>query len=259
VPPVKELHYFDDPTNKRFYVHLRKRLKSNFSERRLATRWDFRYFLGRRNDQWYRSLFESGRRRGKVTGEATPSYATLGPEGLEHIKAVNPNVKLIFIMRDPVERMWSAIMNASNKNKDRKIKNNYDLNSDRIRKSSYMNTIGILESHFRADQLFYGFFDDVKRNPERLVSDVLRFIGVEPGDVARLLPKGAVNSATGSSKPPPEFERGMAALHLPWLREMCERFPGPPEAWRDRYEALLEATPADAREAETVAGRGGPA
>ncbi|MCW5713096.1 MAG: sulfotransferase [Bauldia sp.] len=259
VPPVKELHFFDDPTNKRFYVHLRKRLKSNFAERRLATQWDLRYFFGRRNDHWYRSLFEPGRRRGKVTGEATPSYSTLGAEGLEHIKTINTDIKLIYIMRDPVERMWSAIRNAETKNKERKIKNNYDIDSERVRKSSYLRTIVALESHFRPDQLFFGFFDDIKRDPERLVADVLRFIGVEPGDVGALLPKGAVNSATGSSKPPPEFVRGMAALHLPWLRKMCERFPGPPEAWRDRYEALLSAPSQDTKEAETVGGRGGSA
>lgn len=256
VPPVKELHYFDDPTNKRFYVHMRKRFKSNFAERRLATLWDIRYFLGRRNDNWYRRLFEPGRRRGKITGEATPSYSTLGAEGLEHIKAVNPDVKLIYIMRDPIERMWSAMRNASSKNKKRKIKTEYDVDSERVRKSSYLRTINTLESHFNSDQLLFCFFDDVKANPAGLVSSVLRFIGVEPGDVGPLLPKGAVNSATGSSKPPPEFERGLAALHLPWLREMCERFPGAPEVWRDRYEALLKAPSPDLEMTETIGATG---
>lgn len=241
VPPIKELHYFDDPTNKRYYVHLRKRLKSNLALRRFATAWDVRYFLGRRNDEWYRNLFEPGRRRGKVTGEATPAYAVMGGDGFERIKAVNPDVKLIFVMRDPIERMWSAIMNgAMNKRKDGTVHLKRGEESDHLRKSRYMNTINLLERHFPAEQLFFGFFDDIKRRPAELASDVLRFLGVEPGNVNALLPKRAVNAATGSSKPPADYEREMAAAHLPWLRDMCQRFPGPPEAWRDRYEALLK-------------------
>lgn len=253
VPPIKELHYFDDPTNKRYYIHLRKRLKSNLGRRRLATFWDIRYFLGRRNDEWYRKLFEPGRRRGKVTGEATPAYAVMDAKGFEHIKAVNPDVKLIFIMRDPIDRMWSSMMNgAIRKRKDGTVHLKRGEESDHLRKSRYMNTINLIEQYFRPDQLFYGFFDDVKARPAGLVADVLRFLGLEPGDVESLLPKRALNSATGSSKPPADYERELAAIHLPWLRQMCERFPGPPEAWRDRYEALVQSMPAAPRKARKV-------
>lgn len=244
VPPIKELHYFDDPVNRRYFAHLRQRLVRGLAGRRLLSSWDLRYFLGRRDDDWYRSLFDPGRRRGKVTGEATPAYAVLDSAGVEHIKAVNPQVKLIFIMRDPVERMWSEAMNNARKSRDQRIRLSAKPNSGRVRRSRYLETINTLERHFRRDQLFYGFFDDITARPAALAAEVFRFLGVAPEGVERYLPSLALNAAAGSSRPPAEFERTMAAIHLPWLREMCERFPGAPEAWRDRYETLLATVPA---------------
>jgi hypothetical protein len=240
VPPIKELHYFDDGASKRYFLHLKRRLAMTLLWRRPLSRWDMTYFLRRRDDRWYGKLFEPGRRRGKVTGEATPAYAVLDLRGFERIKAINPLVKLIFIMRDPVERMWSATMNNALSKKDNgRLRLDLRMNSDRLRKSNYLDTIIKLDKVFTPNQIFYGFFDDIKGRPVELVTEILRFLTVEPGDVQKLLPQHAVNSAAGSKRPPPDYERTMAAAHLPWLREMCERFPGAPRLWRDRYEALL--------------------
>lgn len=43
-----------------------------------------------------------------VSGDITPSYATLLPTTIAQIAATNPKLKLIFILRDPVLRAWSA-------------------------------------------------------------------------------------------------------------------------------------------------------
>ncbi|HEX2558808.1 sulfotransferase family protein [Phenylobacterium sp.] len=43
---------------------------------------------------------------GRPSGEATPIYA-YWPGALERIAAYNPEMKLIFALRDPVERAWS--------------------------------------------------------------------------------------------------------------------------------------------------------
>ena len=110
LPPIKELHYFDDPGRKRYYRFLRMRLVSGFWINRPLSPWDLRYFLGRPSDQWYCGLFESGRRRGLLTGEITPGYSVLAQTDFARIKVLNPEVKLIFIMRDPIMRCWSAVL-----------------------------------------------------------------------------------------------------------------------------------------------------
>jgi hypothetical protein len=46
-------------------------------------------------------------REGQVRGEATPIYI-YWPEALERIRAYNPDIKLILLLRDPIERTYSA-------------------------------------------------------------------------------------------------------------------------------------------------------
>lgn len=77
LPETKELHFFDDD----------------------AEDWaapDYaRYHRQFRSDGWDR-----------IVGEATPIYC-YWPQSLERIARYNPSIKLIYLLRDPVERAWS--------------------------------------------------------------------------------------------------------------------------------------------------------
>lgn len=53
----------------------------------------------------YHAQFEAGDATG-LRGEATPIYL-YWPGSLERIAAYNPNIRLIVMLRDPVERAWS--------------------------------------------------------------------------------------------------------------------------------------------------------
>lgn len=44
----------------------------------------------------------------RVIGEITPKYATLSAERLAFMAGIAPRTKFIFVMRDPVARLWSA-------------------------------------------------------------------------------------------------------------------------------------------------------
>ena len=48
-------------------------------------------------------------RQGQVRGEATPIYI-YWPEALERIRAYNPDIKLILLLRDPIERTYSGLV-----------------------------------------------------------------------------------------------------------------------------------------------------
>ena len=107
--PIKELHYFNDPSNKRWFRNLRTRLAQG------PGRWDVSYFLGARDDDWYARLFSAAQASGKLAGEITPSYAVLDNAVLQRIHAINPEVKLIFSMREPIARAWSSWRNRLKK------------------------------------------------------------------------------------------------------------------------------------------------
>ena len=49
--------------------------------------WFFRYWLMRRSDAWYEGLFREAQRKGLLTGEITPAYATVDEGVLRRILA----------------------------------------------------------------------------------------------------------------------------------------------------------------------------
>ena len=71
------------------------------------------YFIAEKNFSrgpvWYQSLFPMDR---PIRGEASPNYAKSDVfAGVpQRIHAARPDVRLIYIVRDPVERFWSPRM-----------------------------------------------------------------------------------------------------------------------------------------------------
>ena len=63
------------------------------------------YLRGPKDDAWYRRQFAAG--IGRVKGEITPAYALLDDAGVRHVTRLFPEVKVIFILREPLSRMLS--------------------------------------------------------------------------------------------------------------------------------------------------------
>ena len=61
--------------------------------------------------EWYRSLFAQAA-PGTRAGEITPAYAILPPAVLREIRALNPGLRAIYVLRNPIERAWSAALMA---------------------------------------------------------------------------------------------------------------------------------------------------
>lgn len=261
LPPLKELHYFDTLDRRRhgrklprrrYGRHLKWRLRSNL--RRPARRlvWDLRYFIGEQNDRWYRSLFAAAARRGYTVGEITPAYAVLSPEGVRHVRSLNPAVKLIYILRDPIERTWSEAVRALCRKRNRRVEDTppdeflHWFHRGRGRaKSEYAATLATWEAEFPPEQLLIGFFEEIRTEPAALVSRVCSFLEVGPFpqiESSRLT--RPQNVAAGQSPIPPALERACAETFLPDLQALAGRF-GPesyPAEWLARAErALREA------------------
>jgi hypothetical protein len=242
LPPVKELHYFDRLETKRTILDPKERRRVGLKQLLSLDPWLVSYWLRARSDEWYARLFRAAKAKGLVAGEITPAYATLDETVLRRIKRLNDNIKLIFVMRDPVERAWSAVNNAAKKGIDastveKSIKRARE--SGAAARSAYADTIRRLEAVFPASQVHYCFFEDLRDRPEALTSDLFAFLGVTPVPPTPVQLPQAVNVAAGSKPIPAEFSRTMARDYLPMVGDLCRRFDGPPHRWRARYETLL--------------------
>jgi hypothetical protein len=239
--PVKEIHYFDRTkiTRSLLNPHERRRVRP-----KVIDSWHLRYLLGKRNDHWYRMLFRKAHASQLIAGEVTPAYSTLDEEGLRRIHAMNSEVKIIYVMRDPVERDWSAVNNLLRKNMwDGPLTIDSALRgaqSSIIRRhSAYTKTIALLEVVFPSHQLYFCFFDDLRERPRTFAANMLSFLEVDPDSLAEQTLPGAVNIAAGANSVPVEFAAEKGNEYLPMIRLLCERFEGPPAKWRLRYEQLL--------------------
>ena len=124
-------------------------------------------------------------------GDVTPAYAMLPIEASEKIKAGLEargfNVKVVFLMRDPIERCWSALrMGRRNRiNSDPSLVladeqdamgRAYKANAFELR-TRYELTINNLESVFKSKKYFYGFYETLF--DKRTLNDIKSFLNLD--------------------------------------------------------------------------------
>jgi len=194
---VKEVHYFNTLYCDSILLTRRKvnELERILKEKRSALE---RYFsnvssgkpvnkvihelLSPVNDQWYIKLFShSGK---KYAADFSPEYALLPDAGFENIKRVCQNKKILFIMRDPVDRAKSAMryffemQNTDIRDVTREELVELAYSDMIIEKSSYHVTVQKLQEHFRPEDLLFLFYEDLMRNKQKAINQITDFLEV---------------------------------------------------------------------------------
>ena len=119
LPPVKEVHYFDRVrTNKVLLGEwemphkegiFNRYIKHQFPPNLNEIRWLRKYYQYRLSKNSYLNLFDDKYSNGKVCGDITPGYSTLDDSGVRYAKKVlGSETTIIFILRNPIDRSWSA-------------------------------------------------------------------------------------------------------------------------------------------------------
>ncbi|SHJ97064.1 sulfotransferase [Halomonas caseinilytica] len=205
MPPMKEVHYFDYVYNQDFRRwitwHLRSTLRRELKKVTDSSKsidWDKVSYLSsimtheeKFTDDWYKNIF-SASPGDAISGEITPEYCTIGRKGIQHIRELCGEVKIIYIIRDPVSRAWSQLkMNmvrngdyhkAVNKNKKIKDMSYFRKN---LRHPSIENR-GDYRSYIPEWDVFsenikYIPFKRIKSEPNVVLQEVSGFIGLESG------------------------------------------------------------------------------
>lgn len=267
MPPIKELHYFDrslkyPPPNmlaeNRFLDRILRRGKHNRSFRKLFLRtlranilepkkwgelgWNLRYLLGTCSDRWYLSLFDNGKEA--VKGEITPNYAVLSSEDIQHIHALLPDLKVIYLLRNPVERTWSHL-------RFRWTHGNLDLDnpeavtlavegSHHAHTCDYTAIIQRWSACFPAGQFLIGFYDDIAAQPGQLIAQILTFLNL---DLTVPLPVEQLSARINASREkqmPRAVERFLAQKYLPEVQKLVPLVGGHSGKWLDDIEMRLK-------------------
>lgn len=133
--------------------------------------------------------------RPAIRGEATPIYA-YWPQALERIAAYNPAVKLIFMLRDPVERAWShwrmehgrgvephAFAWCIREGRQRLFADEpwgHHREYSYVERGFYGDQVERLDALFPRDQVLIAGADELRTDPHRMLSRVNAFLGAPP-------------------------------------------------------------------------------
>lgn len=264
MPPRKELHYFDRAEKYPTASHLQhERLLTRLFRLDRSSRkwwrvfatdvyylltgrnkaseipWLMRYHFRRVNDAWYLSLFDNHRDR--TRGEITPAYCLLDAEDVRRVHALLPEVKLLYTLRDPVERSWSQIRFGMGR---RGLKINEQAMPEIERRAStlsqqwtndYVGTLKKWRAVYPAERMFILFQDQIEQEPEGLIRDIYRFLGV---DESFRLPPGLLRrkvNASAESDMPAAVRRMLVERHFPMVTELNGMVGGYTNHWLDAY------------------------
>ena len=181
-------------------------------------RWYLHYFFGRRSDDWYRALFRHG--PGEVSGDFTPNYSALSHAGVARAHAAVPDARILLIMRDPIDRAWSAAkMNLSGK-PGRPLETISErefsvyLSGDRDRAlGDYAEMLDTWSAAYGSERILNGFYDEIVSEPEALLRRVCEFLGIDWDPILGSKARTVVNRA-GDVSPVPAFAQELLACLL---------------------------------------------
>lgn len=162
----------------------------------------------------YRQIY-----RPLVRGEATASYAAMDRDVIAEVTALNPEVKVIMMIRDPVERAWSHAKKDLVRKSGRRVEDVPPAEFEAFFRDEYqlrcaraVENYDNWAAHVKPGHLYLGRFTDVEERPEEMLLDVMRFLGVR---AERRYISGEVReqvNPTAASGVPPEYRRFLEDL-----------------------------------------------
>ncbi len=262
LPPEKEIHFFDFPPLIPFYFLLfasdrsirhwgKNRMIRDYRKVKTGEQsllWYFRYYFMFRTKRWYRSLFTPT--SAQIAGEITPRYSILNKAKVEKVYSVMPDAKVIYLLRNPIERMWSDLAmyhrpqfgkNDLNMIDEKRIVN-FLKSSQHLASSQYLNNLNRWEQYYSSSQIFVGFQDQIRDEPENLLNTIAQFLGVEPFSYQHSeLIKRKINS---HSYPfiPDYYAKMLAEIFIDEIEGLHQRFNNSyTKEWLQSTQAILNA------------------
>lgn len=112
---IKELHYFDALEEDRLQArHRRARrdcvaLAQGEAPRRRRALKAYARMLRDGSPEAYMAFLTDGRKEQSLVGDITPAYALLPEARLRQMAGLAPDVRFVYLLRDPVARLWSHV------------------------------------------------------------------------------------------------------------------------------------------------------
>jgi len=179
-----------------------------------------------RGTEWYTEQFRGAPAAARVLGEASPNYTKCNefPGVAERIFRTLPHARLIYMVRDPIERFISQYLHHANAGE-------VSLDPQRILHSRagrhyldcsrYHRQLSEYLRFFPRNHVLVVCLDELRGNPRGLLRDVFGFLGVDPNAAVSDLERA--HNRRGDLQRLPAWY--FAARRSPLLRGVKQRLP----------------------------------
>ena len=237
MPHLKELHYFDQlsrvqrPSSPRCRDERDRRFLESINSLSAKPYIDFEH---------YAQLFEP--KGSLLSGDISPNYSTLRNKIVRQIVRYFPKLKVIFLARDPVERVWSHLSMEVHYHQIEAfdVSDIDEVNRNLLRRGLLLRSypsavVARWKRYVDPDRFRIYFFDDLQRNPTELRRSILSFLGADPDKPVSRVPG---DNSWGSMEKLPLTDKvrsHLAQFFKKELKTCAARLGGAARDWPARY------------------------
>ncbi len=238
MPPVKELHYLDNLN--RTKRHRAPRAKDERDVCFLESIKDLSTRSHIDLDSYGRLFCHKGP---LLSGDISPAYSTLADEIIERVVNHFPNLKVVFLARDPVERAWSQLsmgvrlgmISPFDPTDAEEVIRNL-LNPGVLVRSHPSKIVARWKRYVRPENFRVYFFDDLKENPAELRRSILLFLGGDPDKPSGKKKPHENSDASGDKlRLTAKVRDRMARFFEQELKACASELEGRAKSWPARY------------------------
>jgi SAM-dependent methyltransferase len=241
MPPLKEINYFNvvhirpgfawcgSWRQETAAARLRDALINNLRQKpKWLTLWSHLANPGVR-DAWYARLF-GWAPSGAVTGEITPEYSLLPEAGIRHVHRLNPDMKILVLLREPVSRASSHLNMIRRHSGVRPEMLGVLAQSESVlERGNYPAILDRWYACFPAAQIFVGFQEQLQADPHGFGKRLCEFLGIHTVD------SDALARRVHEGEPALQQETVLRELRERYAtirHEMMKRYPETGALWR---------------------------
>ena len=174
------------------------------------------------SDAWYERIY-SAAPQGAMSGDITPEYMMMGRRGIERARKLLGDFKVILILRDPVERLWSQVRMIASENHLDPITDYHEIVSrfGSKKNSDYEKHVPVWIDEIPPDRLGIFNFHALARDGAEFYDTVLDFLDLPPHKAPRA---NTVVHQGASHEMPPEIAKDLADRLGPQIAFMDTTF-----------------------------------
>jgi len=165
-----------------------------------------------------------------IRGESTASYCVLGDDVLEDIRWLNPSLKILMLLRDPVERAWSHankdLVRDTGKPATESQYLEFFSRPDQLARADYMGILERWKSILEPGRILLAPSTRIESDPAGLISDTLRFLEIGSTRPPSTRHLGSRQNPTAGAKIPARLRSSLEEIlgsRLESFRELSEK------------------------------------